>query len=283
VSSLVLDSPVPPNQVLGPDIAKESQLAFDRVLARCDADAACQEAFPNLKRDSLKLFEHLKRASESVEYDDWRTNTARTHDFQYSHLALVIRLALYQDDTMALLPFMLNQAANRLDFRSWLHMFQLYEAQLQRGIHIGMHNSVACSEDVPYWPEPSDDGGMVESYLGNDQQVILKQLCRYWPRKRSTKIEQSKITVPALVLVGEFDPITPPRYAEQLESFLLHSTTIIVPGQGHSVSNIGCLPSLVARFIRDPKDDGLNFDCVKNIHSAPFFVDALGPSFKAVR
>src|SRR5210317_1165244 len=46
--SIVLDGVVPPQIVLGPEIATEAQVALEQIFARCAADEACNTRFPGL-------------------------------------------------------------------------------------------------------------------------------------------------------------------------------------------------------------------------------------------
>jgi pimeloyl-ACP methyl ester carboxylesterase len=47
--------------------------------------------------------------------------------------------------------------------------------------------------------------------------------------------ELGRITLPALVVCGEEDAMTPPKYAEYLRAHLSHATLHMIPGAGHAV------------------------------------------------
>ena len=79
-----------------------------------------------------------------------------------------------------------------------------------------------------------------------------------------------------LLLSGELDPITPPRDAEALADDLDHATHLVVPGQGHGVAGVGCVPRLIADFLEDPLAP-LAAACVQRAGPFPFAVDANGP------
>ena len=47
-----------------------------------------------------------------------------------------------------------------------------------------------------------------------------------------------------LLLSGEFDPVTPPRYGEQLLASLGKARHLVGKGQGHILLSRGCMPRL---------------------------------------
>ena len=81
---------------------------------------------------------------------------------------------------------------------------------------------------------------------------------------------------PVLILGGEFDPVTPPRYAEQIASTLTNARVLIAKGQAHGVMGRGCLPKLVEGFVEklDPKT--LDAACVADFGPTPAFIDYNG-------
>ncbi len=55
---------------------------------------------------------------------------------------------------------------------------------------------------------------------------------------------------PVLLLSGEFDPVTPPRYGEQVARTLPNGRHLVLRGQGHNVITAGCAPRLLGRVRR---------------------------------
>lgn len=287
IRSMVLDSVVPPNVVLGAEISQRSQFALDALFERCERDPACRKTFPNLKLVAMSLFESLKAEPVKVVYEDVTQGRMRELNFSDQHLALVVRLALYQDETMATLPLLLQQASQGR-FSVLAKFYKQYEVQLEDSIHIGLHNSVACSEDISRF----DQGGMQDlgdkaasskSYLGDKQISFLKSICEYWPKGQALpEVQEPAVSVPTLMLSGELDPVTPPLYAEKLGAYLTDATHIILPGQGHSVSTVSCMPRLIARFVATAKTETLPVSCAETLKPFPFFTSVNGPSIEAI-
>jgi hypothetical protein len=51
-----------------------------------------------------------------------------------------------------------------------------------------------------------------------------------------------------------------------------NSLTLIVPGAGHTVGHLGCLPKVVTEFIQRGSAAGLEVGCVKDYQPPPFEV-----------
>ena len=81
---------------------------------------------------------------------------------------------------------------------------------------------------------------------------------------------------PVLLLAGQYDPVTPPRYAEEVARGLSNARVLTLKGQAHSVMMAGCTPELVQHFVEklDPKT--LDASCLKRLRPTPIFIDFNG-------
>lgn len=77
--------------------------------------------------------------------------------------------------------------------------------------------------------------------------------------------------VPALVLAGALDPISPPEWAEAASRFLTHSTLILRPGAGH-LDWDDCTHQLIAEFITRTDTKGMDTSCAARSRRAEFWV-----------
>jgi pimeloyl-ACP methyl ester carboxylesterase len=82
---------------------------------------------------------------------------------------------------------------------------------------------------------------------------------------------------PVLLLSGEFDPITPPRYAERAARGYRNSRLLVAAGQGHGVVARGCVPLLISDFIDHADPAALEAGCLERLAPDAFFVNLLGP------
>ena len=77
--------------------------------------------------------------------------------------------------------------------------------------------------------------------------------------------------LPVLVLAGEFDPVTPPRYGEEIVKTLPRSRLLVMKGQGHGVLAAGCMPKLFAQFVERADAKGLDAGCLDSLTYTPPF------------
>src|SRR5690606_40244374 len=87
---------------------------------------------------------------------------------------------------------------------------------LSTAMNMPMHNSVVCTEDVPFFPAGAERAGE-GTYLGRSVVEALETICRVWPTNPAPADikEPLRFDGPVLVLSGELDPVTPPRYANE--------------------------------------------------------------------
>lgn len=99
-----------------------------------------------------------------------------------------------------------------------------------------------------------------------------------WPKgKRDPDFRKPlRGDLPVLAISGEFDPVTPPRYGDEVVKTLPNGRHLILPGQGHSVLTTGCMPELFAQFLETADAKGLDVECLKRLKAAPPFAGNYG-------
>src|SRR5690606_13397671 len=162
------------------------------------------------------------------------------------HLVSLLRLYAYQPAMAATLPLLLHEAAQQR-YESLLAQSRMLSVQMGEAMAIGMSLSVSCSEDVAEFDAGADDG----TVLGTVLVETLQAQCAVWPTgKRAESFRESHTgELPVLAVSGEFDPVTPPRYGDEVVESLPNGRHLVLPGQGHSVLGVGCMPKLFAQFI----------------------------------
>jgi pimeloyl-ACP methyl ester carboxylesterase len=70
--------------------------------------------------------------------------------------------------------------------------------------------------------------------------------------------------VPALLISGEVDPVTPPHMAEEVARTLSNARHVVLPGHGHTMS-IGepCMASTLKQFIQTASVRDLDLSCIE--------------------
>jgi len=152
---------------------------------------------------------------------------------------------------------------------------QILAGSLDAAMNTGMQLSVICAEDADLLkPNPAD----ARTILGDEIVDGISAECAVWPHGvRSADFHTLfKSSIPALLLSGERDPITPPRYADEVLRGLSDARSLVAKGMGHSILVRGCVPKLVNQFITDLQPKKLDAACIKQIGPVPAFVNFNG-------
>lgn len=277
--SIVIDGVVPPQLPLGPEIATESQKAVDRILARCAEDTACNERFPALADDFVRVVAELRSAGVPIMVPEPSTGRPEEITFGAAEFSAAVRLLAYHPNSIALLPLLIDEAGkgNYVPLGSQYMMTMI---ALTDAMSLGMHNAVMCTEDVPFYDRSMIDyAGLEASYMGALQLEALEAICSVWPAGPIDDGFHMPLAtdLPVLLLSGDADPITPPRYAELAAVDLTNARHLIGKGQGHGQLRVGCTHRLIAKFIDSADPAALDAECLQRSFVMPFFLSFSGP------
>jgi pimeloyl-ACP methyl ester carboxylesterase len=277
--TVILDGVVPPQLSLGPEIATESQAALERVFARCAVDEVCNDRFPDVAESFAGLVVALRTEAVVVSAPDPNTGRYEDVNFGSDEFAAAIRLLAYHPHTIALLPLLIHEAAAG----NWVPLasqFRMTAVSLSESLSIGMHNAIVCSEDVPFYDRSEIDvDGLAATYIGVVQLNALETICSIWPPgpvddEFKVPLETS---IPFMLLSGDADPITPPRYADLAAVDLGNALHLVGKGQGHGQFSVGCMPDLLEEFVASADPGAVDAGCLERAFVMPFFLDFSGP------
>jgi pimeloyl-ACP methyl ester carboxylesterase len=132
--------------------------------------------------------------------------------------------------------------------------------------------AILCTEDVPFIAKAdvarAESGGLLGAPLSRE----LIDACEGWPRGTLPLGYRDPVRsdVPALVLAGALDPISPPEWATSAAQSLSHSTLIVRPGAGH-LDGDDCTRQLIADFITRTNPDGMDVSCAARSRREEFW------------
>ena len=274
VRSIVLDSVAPNELILGADFAGNLENALQQQFALCTRTPACAKAFPDPYASLLRLRDALRAKPEIQAYRDPVTFAAAQKRLNEYSLAGLVRIFAYTPETAALLPLSIAEGL-RGNYAPLAGQSQLLTGDLADLSESGMQMSVICSEDADLLaPRPED----ANTLLGNALIDAIRAQCEVWPHgtRPADFHAPLKTDKPVLVLEGELDPVTPPRYGEQVVKNLGNARLLVAKGQGHNVIGRGCLPKLVGDFVDKLEPKQLDAKCVDALGPTPAFVDFNG-------
>jgi pimeloyl-ACP methyl ester carboxylesterase len=183
-------------------------------------------------------------------------------------------LFAYTPETAALLPLSIAQALQG-NYTPLAGQSQLLTGDLADLSESGMQISVICSEDADLLtPRPQD----ADTLLGNTLIDVIRAQCAIWPHGTRPADFHAPLHTdkPVLVLEGELDPVTPPRYGEQVMRGFTNAKLIVAKGQGHNVIGRGCMPKIVGEFVEKLEPKQLDIKCIDALGPTPAFVDFNG-------
>jgi len=272
--AVVLDGVVPPELALGADHARNLESALDAHFAICEADATCRRLYGSPRARLDALLEELRRAPQTVRFRDPLSDAEREESLTPDAVAGVVRLYAYVPQLAAMLPRSLAEATAG---RPEVLMAQAAMIQNLVGeqITFGMQLSVICAEDADRLRVDPADAGTV---LGTAFVANLLAQCEVWPKGRRPADFNDPVQSdrPVLLLSGQLDPVTPPRYGEAVVRHLPNGRHVVAPGQGHNVFGSGCAPQLMSRFISAANAKDLDAGCLQQLAPPPPFVGSFG-------
>jgi pimeloyl-ACP methyl ester carboxylesterase len=276
VRTMALDGVAPLQMAITGAFEEDGQRALELAFRRCAEEPACRARFPDPAGDLAALAAAFDAKSRLLPLRDPLTGAPLALEVRGDTVRQVAMQLAYATETMSLLPALLREARTG-DPAPLVAQGLLGAADLGGGVSRPLQLSVLCAEDVPFVDKGPVRPGL---FLGSLLRRTFREACARWP---VTPVDASfhaplQSDVPTLLLSGEADPVTPPRWAELAASTLPASRHLVVPGAAHGTLFRGCMPRLLAAFIAAGRAEALDASCLERQRAAPFFLDLAGPS-----
>ncbi|MBX3674569.1 MAG: alpha/beta fold hydrolase [Burkholderiales bacterium] len=271
VRTATLDGVAPPGMKLPLSFVADGEAAFAKLLADCEGETACREAYPGLRGEVDRLRARLAKAPAATRIDDPVTGESQPVRVTEGVLLAGLFRPLYSPEIASLLPLAIQRAAGG-DFNTLLAQNLAFAHRLEENLAVGMHLSVLCAEDVP--AITADDlAAASRALFGRALVDDFLRACAVWPRAKlpADYLAPVRADTPVLILSGGLDPATPPRHGEAVRATLPNARHAVAPRLAHGVSGHGCAPRLIERFIRAGSAAGLDFACLGRL-PRPLFV-----------
>lgn len=274
VRSLLLDAVAPVDMLIPARVGLDADLAFERITAECDAIPSCQKAFPDLPALLMQAEQRLRQSPNQL-ITNPLTGEQQNVTLDSRVINRLLRSALYSRTLRQVIPLAISEASKgRWQVLAGIADVLSPDASAN-DLSLGMMASVLCSEDMSRMTSPPQNG----VYFDNALQELLAGICPIWPHNPVAADYFLPVVsqVPALLMSGTEDPITPPVYAERALAFLPNGHHLEVIGGAHGVSPLGCLPKLIEGFLVDLSFSREDAECVQAIQGQPFFSNYAGP------
>ena len=258
--------------------ARSAQEALDGLLAACDSQPSCRQAFPRLGADLKAVMARLAREAVDVPTEHPESGNPVTLRIGAREFAEALRVMTYTPDNARVVPLAIHRAAEG-DLRPFAGAGLASNYYLRRMLRYGMLLSVTCSEDVARITEADIERETRGTLLGADRVRQQIAACAEWPRAalpadhgvpRATQ-------VPALLISGRLDPATPPRFGEEVaRDYLPNSLHVVLEQAGHS-PDTPCAESIARTFLRQASVAGIDTSCLAQERLAQFVTRVVAP------
>jgi pimeloyl-ACP methyl ester carboxylesterase len=274
VRSIVIDGVAPNDLVVGGEFAHTFEDALKLQSAQCRKLPACASRFPQDARAQLEtLVARLREAPVQVEYRDPASGESRTGTASADTVTGLAFMFSYMPQTASLLPLVLDEASQGR-YAPLMSLHDLMGRNMGGSMARGMQWSVICAEDADRYREGTADGTL----LGPDVARMFFAACATWPHggRPEDFTAPLKSDLPVLLLSGEFDPVTPPRFAEQVLQTLPNGRHLVLRGQAHGTMSLGCMPRLLGQFLESTDARALDASCLDSMTYVPPFTSFNG-------
>lgn len=256
--------------------ARGGQRALELLLGECAADAKCGAAFPRVRQELRELLDGLARRPARAPYALPESGEQVTVEIRAEVFAEKLRSRMYAPAGARRLPFVIHRAA-RGDFAPFLQMVMPARRDAPDFIADGMYLSVTCSEDLPFIDHAAAAQMSAGTIFGNYRVSQQRRACDLWPRAPLPRGYHLPVRskIPVLIISGRMDPVTPPRWGEELARHLPNSRHVVAGHLGHGaegLSNAECLDRLILEFYARADAAGLDVSCVDAMLPPPFLI-----------
>ena len=272
--AVILDGVAPTDMQIPLYMARDSQRALDLLFRDCAANKACNERFPRL-RERLEAL--LAAPAKKITYTHPRTGASKSVDVRRLTLSGVLFATLYSPKIASLVPLLIDQA-EKGNYTGFFALGTAFDPSATT-IAQGMHLSVVCAEDAPRVAPGAVAKETANTFLGYEMAQWRLDACAFWPKGKVEPdyFNNAPSDLPALILSGELDPVTPPSWGQQIAGQWKNAKHITVPATGHGTAVSGCVPKLMAQFLNEGTAANLDAACVQNVKRPPFFLGPAGP------
>jgi pimeloyl-ACP methyl ester carboxylesterase len=284
IRSAVLDSVYPLQANFHTEVFGTFDTALRRLAATCAADQACGAAYPDTAGAFARVVERLNREAVVLPILNLETGEALDYlPFSGVDLTVITFQLMYVTPALPLLPAVIGEA-DQGNYRPLATLASsLFAGQLPGDVppvSQGMQVAVQCNEDATFarpqdFVEARDQhrsvAGLAFSPLFHES---ILEICEAWGLAPAGQAENQAVrsAVPALLISGEFDPITPPSGAYEAAQTLSQATELVVPRGGHTPSVLSpCARATIVRFLDEPQRPP-DASCLAQEAAQPFLI-----------
>lgn len=224
--------------------------SLDRILKYCENDPDTKIKYPNLRQNYLEAIKQIRKQPIKVTFQK------KPFFVNAQDVTLLMRRVMYHNKSLKLVPRLIDAFKNKKEQPIIEAITQ--EFYLNQFLNITMLLSVEKYEnfDLNY-----TDRKIAKTY--KKLPLLPVRLAFFDPLFRSGQnwhqgelpLKQRKFkmsAIPTLIIVNQYDPVTPPLYGHWFMKHLSKGTLIVLDEGGHGGGNPACLNKVRIAFMDNP-------------------------------
>ncbi len=253
--SVILDAVVPLDYNLMTEPAFAKERIAEKYFSACATDVRCNAEFPDLAARYLALIDRLNEEPVVVAMAPELT---ASETYQIRLTGSLLESALYgalYSNVHNLIPLIIDQA-DKGNF-TFVSTALLPQSLIGDTMATGMYMTVACADRGDTDPSLVDYSTINPRLAEEERQgaEAVMSICQSWGIDLLPRSDLDLVVsdIPTLLLSGDFDPITPPQYAETLLPNLAQGKHVIFPSGSHgqAVTSV-CSNGIISGFLDSP-------------------------------
>lgn len=235
IRSVVMDSPLPLESSYDTESVKNLLETLDKLFTDCESDENCNGAFPNLKNRFFNYLIEKNKEPLKVEVKNPTNEKVETFYLKGADLIGVFTSADTEDVTN--IPFEINKLLKG-DLSTAKEKLSSLFQQPKGGAGKGMRLSVWCAEEYPFSSQTTIEAETTKypEVEGLTPDTFEKEICEIWSVQKVPDIENQavKSNIPVLLISGEYDELTPAKWAKAMMNNLSNSQHLVFKGWKHT-------------------------------------------------
>ncbi len=279
VRSVILDGYVTMDARMPLYIARQSQVALDKLFDDCADDDACRTAFPDPRGELKAILARFDRGPVRGTIPHPKTGKPVALSLSKSSFTTAFRSMQYSPGSAVRLPLYIHRAYQG-DWAPFLRQAVGYFADPDWSI--GLYLSVVCAEDTARIDPAVVARETAGTYLGDDRVRQQVAACAFWPAAKlpAEFWEPVRSVAPVLLLSGWLDPATPPEGSAEAARNFPNSTRVVLRDGAHGDDGLAhqeCKVRLIEDFVTNGSGIGLDTSCVHAMKRPPFALTLEAP------
>jgi pimeloyl-ACP methyl ester carboxylesterase len=255
VRAAVLDGVVPIEENMFETFAVSNVRSLNLLFERCASDSACNDAFPDLETFFYALADELEKDPQPV------TVNGVTYQIGDGELFEIVNTALFDLESRVEIPRRIHDLKDGQT--TWVAQIVERIVDDPKTWSEGLHFSVWCADELPFNSLAGADAAQADippktlERVGAGELHGFLSLCEMWEVPAAGPVETEPVhsAIPTLLLSGEYDPVTPPAFAERVAAHLDNAQSYLIQGHCHGVFlSSECAQAVTADFLDSPED-----------------------------